>query len=186
MRPRASPQHAATVPSLGPCSVGPFSVLIYRFAVRPRLSVTVRVPIRGSMGKASEHAPDHNSWLVYDALAACVCASCPRFEQGAAGLSVLIMVLFCGYLIPADNIPDWWIWVSVFPLLLLTLLKRRNPPLLSVCLRRQVVSDGHPPVLPALSLLFPRSAHRRTSQLMTALMPLATITQSMYLYLYLA
>ena len=118
--------------------------------------MTVRVPFRGSMGKASEHAPDHNSWLVYDALAACVCASCPQFEQGAAGLSVLIMVLFCGYLIPADNIPDWWIWVSVFPLLLLMVLKRKEP---SSSLR-----------LPAA----PRSSRRTSSRLACTKLTLPT------------
>ncbi|CAN0394432.1 unnamed protein product, partial [Laminaria digitata] len=27
------------------------------------------------------------------------------------GLSILLCVLFCGYLIPADNVPPWWIWL---------------------------------------------------------------------------
>ncbi|CAM9674100.1 unnamed protein product, partial [Scytosiphon promiscuus] len=37
----------------------------------------------------------------------------PNFTvaQGFAGLSVLMCVLFCGYLIPGDDIPPWWIWV---------------------------------------------------------------------------
>ncbi|CAM9975163.1 unnamed protein product [Scytosiphon promiscuus] len=37
----------------------------------------------------------------------------PNFTaaQGFAGLSVLMCVLFCGYLIPGDDIPEWWIWV---------------------------------------------------------------------------
>ncbi|CAM9519315.1 unnamed protein product, partial [Laminaria digitata] len=30
---------------------------------------------------------------------------------GFAGLSILFCVLFCGYLIPADNVPGWWIWI---------------------------------------------------------------------------
>lgn len=39
----------------------------------------------------------------------------PFFFQGFAGLSVLFCVLFCGYLIPGEDIPSWWIWVSVVP-----------------------------------------------------------------------
>ena len=35
----------------------------------------------------------------------------PRRFQGFAGLSVLFCVLFCGYLIPGDDIPPWWIWI---------------------------------------------------------------------------
>eukprot|EP00752_Nemacystus_decipiens_P004290 g3919.t1 len=37
----------------------------------------------------------------------------PNFTvaQGFAGLSVLFCVLFCGYLIPGDDIPPWWIWM---------------------------------------------------------------------------
>ncbi|CBJ30624.1 conserved unknown protein [Ectocarpus siliculosus] len=30
---------------------------------------------------------------------------------GVSGLSLLLCVLFCGFLIPADNIPGWWIWL---------------------------------------------------------------------------
>eukprot|EP00903_Cladosiphon_okamuranus_P018818 g17309.t1 len=37
----------------------------------------------------------------------------PNFTlaQGFAGLSVLFCVLFCGYLIPGEDIPPWWIWM---------------------------------------------------------------------------
>ncbi|CBN79954.1 pleiotropic drug resistance transporter [Ectocarpus siliculosus] len=36
----------------------------------------------------------------------------PNFTlaQGFAGLSVLVCVLFCGYLIPGADVPAWWIW----------------------------------------------------------------------------
>ncbi|CAM9128278.1 unnamed protein product [Scytosiphon promiscuus] len=36
----------------------------------------------------------------------------PNFTlaQGFAGLSILVCVLFCGYFIPGDDIPAWWIW----------------------------------------------------------------------------
>ncbi|CAM9790102.1 unnamed protein product, partial [Ectocarpus sp. 12 AP-2014] len=36
----------------------------------------------------------------------------PNFTlaQGFSGLSVLVCVLFCGYLIPGDDVPAWWIW----------------------------------------------------------------------------
>eukprot|EP00904_Undaria_pinnatifida_P014208 jgi/Undpi1/9918/HiC_scaffold_28.g12372.m1 len=37
----------------------------------------------------------------------------PNFTaaQGFGGLSIMLCVLFAGYLIPADNVPPWWIWM---------------------------------------------------------------------------
>ncbi|CAM9737972.1 unnamed protein product [Ascophyllum nodosum] len=40
-------------------------------------------------------------------------AAMPNFTiaQGFGGLSIMFLLLFCGYLIAADGVPAWWIWI---------------------------------------------------------------------------